>query len=365
MEKGMEWVEEWAWVGGYSTLSTLVVIFNLLLLFSVAKNKFLHYGTHWVVLALSLRNLCRVGLTLWLVFLAKLIQTPWLLQETFSIPGNITKGTTDLTQAESMPIMCQVMSCVDTFLMSCLMFYLASLSLYMFCRQPNPHSSSTSETTLKLYGLNSGIRPVKEQAWLAPLLILLPPTISILLALPAPLMMKAHPMTAVPRGTVCNVPIQDQFDTYQSSVTILGFYLPAAIVVCLLVGLSIRRCVSCSAGVCVSSFCKEEMVLGFLTAPYIVAYLALHLPILDHYLTKLDLQETGIQPYLTPQIARATEMVLGLLLPIVVYSTLPPYRKFTSEPDGCDVWRSKKDLYRNHSATAPDSDGLSQASIDI
>jgi len=264
-----------------------------------------------------------------------------------------------------MPVMCQVLSCVDTVLMSSLMFYLASLSLYMFCRQPNPPSSSTSETTLKLYGLNSGIPPVKEQSWIAPLLILLPPTLSILLALPAPLMQKTHPMTAVPRGTVCNVPVQEQFDTYQASVTILGFYLPAAIVVCLLVGLSIRRCVSCSGGVCVSSFCKEEMALGFLTAPYIVGYLALHLPILDHYLAKLDLQQTGIQAYLTPEIARATEMTMGLLLPIVIYSTLQAYRKFSSEPDGCDVWRSKKDLYRNNSATAPDSPGLSQASIDI
>ena len=99
-------------VGGYSTLSTLVLIFNLLILFSVAKNKYLHYTTHYVMVTLALRfvlyigcidfvesldglkqndsnvpainfsarNLLRVALTLWLVFMAKLVQTPWLLK---------------------------------------------------------------------------------------------------------------------------------------------------------------------------------------------------------------------------------------------------------------------------------------------
>ena len=47
---------EWVWVGGYSTLSTLVLIFNLLILFSVAKNKYLHYTTHYVMVALALRS---------------------------------------------------------------------------------------------------------------------------------------------------------------------------------------------------------------------------------------------------------------------------------------------------------------------
>ena len=49
------WYIEWAWVGGYSSLSTLVIIFNLLIIVSVAKNKFLHYSFHYVVVALSLR----------------------------------------------------------------------------------------------------------------------------------------------------------------------------------------------------------------------------------------------------------------------------------------------------------------------
>jgi len=362
--KSIEWVEEWSWVAGYSTVSTLVVIFNLLLFFSVAKNKFLHYGTHYVVMALSLRNLTNVGFTLWLVFLAKMIQTPWLLHETFNIPPNITQEKEIvLTQSVNMPVMCQVMSFVDIMLMSCLMFYLAGLSIYMFCRHPNPPIFSTSDTTLKLYGLNSGIKPVEERGWVSPLLLLLPPCLSAILALPVPLLPRTHPMTAVPRGTVCNVPDSELFDTYQSSITILGFYLPAAIIICLLMGLSIRRCVSCSSGVCVSSFCKEEMTLGFLAAQYVVAFMGLHLPILDFYLTKLDLPQTGLQPYILPEIARATEMSMGILLPIFVYIFLPAYRQFTSEPDSSDLSRSKRDIYHNHSA--PDSPGLSQASLDL
>ena len=51
----LPWYVEWAWVGGYSSLSTLVIILNLLIIVSVAKNKFLHYSFHYVVVALSLR----------------------------------------------------------------------------------------------------------------------------------------------------------------------------------------------------------------------------------------------------------------------------------------------------------------------
>ena len=52
---GLPWYVEWAWVGGYSSLSTLVIITNLFIVFSVAKNKFLHYSFNYVVVVLSLR----------------------------------------------------------------------------------------------------------------------------------------------------------------------------------------------------------------------------------------------------------------------------------------------------------------------
>ena len=51
-------------VGGYSCLSTLVLIFNLLILFSVAKNKYLHYTTHYVMVALALRSVERMVVTM-------------------------------------------------------------------------------------------------------------------------------------------------------------------------------------------------------------------------------------------------------------------------------------------------------------
>ena len=49
------WYIEWAWVGGYSSISTLVFIFNIIIFFSIGKNKFLHYSFHYVIVALSLR----------------------------------------------------------------------------------------------------------------------------------------------------------------------------------------------------------------------------------------------------------------------------------------------------------------------
>ena len=104
--------------------------------------------------------------------------------------------------------------------------------------------------------------------------------------------------------------------------------------------------------------------MAFLSLPYAAANLAMYLPLLDHYLEKLDLPQTGLQPYLTPEIARAAEMVMGLLLPAVVYSILPGYRKFTTEPDASDIRRSKKEEY-DQSATAPDSTRLSQESLDL
>ena len=99
---------------------------------------------------ITIRNLLRVGLTLCLVFLAKLIQTPWLLRATFLIPANKTTDGLDLTQSANMSITCEVLSMSDHILMTTLMFYMAGLSLYMFCRHPNPSISEPRETNLKV-----------------------------------------------------------------------------------------------------------------------------------------------------------------------------------------------------------------------
>eukprot|EP00092_Neocalanus_flemingeri_P004995 GFUD01005371.1.p1 GENE.GFUD01005371.1~~GFUD01005371.1.p1 ORF type:complete len:290 (-),score=102.77 GFUD01005371.1:149-925(-) len=242
-----------------------------------------------------------------------------------------------------MVITCEIVSLADHFLMTILMYYLASLSLYLFCRKANPSIPTTSDMTLRLYGLTSGIVPVRERRWVSPLLLLLPLLLATLLSLPSYLLHKSHPITVVPGVTLCNVPDSIQFDIYQSSVNILGFYLPAIIIFFLVICLSVRRCFSCSADKCVSSFCKEEMALSFLTLPYILAYQAMYLPHLDHYLAMLDLPLTGLQEPLTPEIARGVEMAMGLLLPAVVYSTLPAYAKFSSSPDDSDV---KNEVHR-------------------
>ena len=89
-------------------------------------------------------------LTLCLVFLAKLLQTPQLLGHTYFLPANMSAEDIDLTQAANMLITCKIMSMADHILMTTLMFYLAGLSVYMFCRYPNPPISAASEATLKV-----------------------------------------------------------------------------------------------------------------------------------------------------------------------------------------------------------------------
>ena len=44
-----------------------------------------------------------------------------------------------------------------------------------------------------------------------------------------------------------------------------------------------------------------------------------------------------------PELCRGLEMFLGLLLPIVVYCTLPAYSKFRQAPDDSDV---KNEIHR-------------------
>jgi len=356
------WYMEWAWVGAYSSVSTLIFIFNILIFFSVGKNRFLHYSFHYVIVALSIRNLLRVLLSLSLVFLAKLIQTPWLFRTSFFNPSNTSSNSKDLIQSDNMNITCVVLSMLDHILVATLMFYMAALSLYMFCRHPNPAIVETNETTYKLYG----VVPVKEKAWVSPLLLLLPPLLAVLLCLPVPLMQMTHRMIALPGGLVCTSPEIQQFSTYETSVAILGFLLPGSIVVCLVLGLSIRRCISCSGGTCVSSFCKEEMCLALLTLPYLASYLAIYLPIIDHYLDKLDMPITGIQAVITPEIARAMEMLLGLLLPAIMYSVLGGYRQFCSQPDTSDLRRCKREQYLTPD-TAMDNNTIthSQSSLDL
>ena len=56
----------------------------------------------------------------------------------------------NLTLSGNMPMMCEIVSMADQMLMIILMFYLASLSLYVFCRKPNPSITTTSDMTLRV-----------------------------------------------------------------------------------------------------------------------------------------------------------------------------------------------------------------------
>ena len=49
------WGVTWAWVGGYSATSTLVIIFNIIIVFSVVSNKYLHYSYNYILVMLSIR----------------------------------------------------------------------------------------------------------------------------------------------------------------------------------------------------------------------------------------------------------------------------------------------------------------------
>ena len=194
-----------------------------------------------------------------------------------------------------------------------------------------------------MYGLNTAVIPVREKCWVSPLLIIFPLLVSVLLSLPAFLLNQTHPLSVVPDITLCQTDSFNYSDVYQSAVVILGFYLPAAIILFLVWCLAIRRCCNtCAAETCISSFCKEEMVLCIVAIPHILAIQALYLPNLDSFLAKLNLH-TSLADYLYPEVFRGVEMFVGLFLPILVYCSLPAYSKFRRAPDDSDV---KNEIHR-------------------
>merc|ERR1712172_362973 len=128
------WGVEWIWVGGYSAAATTILLLNILLFISIIRNLYLHYSFNYVVFALSFRNICRVLFTLFLVFLAKISQS----QEPGEVVG--AAGQLNFSSYERVPLLCDLTSLADNCLTSAHMFYLAFLSLYLFCRQPNPQA---------------------------------------------------------------------------------------------------------------------------------------------------------------------------------------------------------------------------------
>ena len=106
------------------------------------------------------------------------------------------------------------------------------------------------------------------------------------------------------------------------------------------------------ADTCIHSFCKEEMALSLVTVPHLLALLAIHLPQLSALATRLGLAPALPTPWLPPELGSALELGLGLVLPLVVYTTLPAYSKFRQAPDDSDV---KNEIHRRADSAAADS----------
>ena len=94
--------------------------------------------------------------------------------------------------------------------------------------------------SFQLYGLNTAVIPVREKCWVSPLLLLFPLALAALLSLPAFLMTEIHPVAVIPGVSLCQAETFTWMSVYESSVVILGFYLPAAIILFLTICLSVR-----------------------------------------------------------------------------------------------------------------------------
>ncbi|XP_023348780.1 uncharacterized protein LOC111717516 isoform X2 [Eurytemora carolleeae] len=135
-----------------------------------------------------------------------------------------------------------------------------------------------------MYGFNTKAKPVRESTWQAPLLLLLPLLCALLLSLPAPLLHLPHPLSALPGTEICRA---SPNITYQTSIATLSALLPVTTLIILLLGLSLRRCLSCTGGECISSYCKEEIFLGMMIFPYSLVSIGKNLPLLDIHLERI------------------------------------------------------------------------------
>ena len=91
-------------------------------------------------------------MTLLILTISKLTESPSLLQMS-NIVANMTNTQLedlDLSKTESMPLLCETVCMLDHFLVVVLMYYVATLFIYLFCRKPNPDVPHTSEMTLRV-----------------------------------------------------------------------------------------------------------------------------------------------------------------------------------------------------------------------
>ena len=92
-------------------------------------------------------------LTLLILTISKLTESPGLLQMSNIVSANLTNTEVedlDLSNSESMPLLCETVCMLDHFLVIVLMYYVATLFIYLFCRKPNPDVPTTSEMTLRV-----------------------------------------------------------------------------------------------------------------------------------------------------------------------------------------------------------------------
>ena len=136
-----------------------------------------------------------------------------------------------------------------------------SLVLHPILRTVTSYNRLGMETTaLYCTGLQ---RHVVERCWVSPLLLLLPALFSLLLVLPAPLLPETHALAALPdpAPALCTTPGDPS--TFQNAVAILGFLLPSAVIICLVIGLAFRRCFRQQA---LARFCNDKLVFVIISA---------------------------------------------------------------------------------------------------
>jgi len=320
---------EWLWVAGYTSVFTLLLILVFAICFSIAKNRFLQSSTHYTVIALGLRNVLYVVVCFCVLFLSKLQDDPQYSKQ--------------ILQNEDVEIFCEVVSTLDTFCSALAMFYLLGLAIHMMCRNPNPsYQSRPSQSSLRMYEVDLKDVPTPEAAWQSPTLLLLPLLCAILVSLPTVLLHMPHAVAAIPGKPVC---ISSSNINYETITAIISTVLPLTTIIFLLLGMFVRRCLSCKGGDCISSICKEEMLLTCLCIPYSMIYFWKLMPIIDLNLTRLGMESTFDNFVADDSVTRAVEGGLGLLLPFLLYTLLPAYRMCTSYPDSSDLYQSKPDFF--------------------
>lgn len=321
---------EWMWVGGYSSVFTVIVILVIAICCSIAKNRFLLSSTHYTIIALGLRNVLFVIICFCIFFLTKLQDDPQLSQQIISKEGET--------------VFCEVVSTLDTFCSALLMFYLLGLAIHMMCRNPNPvYQNQTNKSDLRVYDIDMIKEvPVPESPWLSPMLLLLPLLIAILVSLPTILLHLPHTVAVMPAKPVCVSAVNINHD---SIIAMISTVLPVCTVILLFFGMFVRRCVSCNGGECISSICKEEMLLVCLMLPYSLVYFWKMMPVMDKNLVRLGLDPVFADLVADDSVTRGVEALLGLLLPFLTYLLLPAYRMFSSYPDSSDLYQSKPDFF--------------------